>query len=173
MIFEEIEYNKISDWEDYYISKCGKVLSTKYKKSRILKPCTNKTGYKRVLLSSNGKGKHIFVHRLVAKTFLEDYTEDLQVDHKDNDKTNNNLTNLRMATQSENQRNMLKAVGVCKYFDKRRGTYSYIVQWYDDTGKPFSRSFSVNKYGEELAHQKATEVRQEMVTKYYNRPELS
>ena len=172
MIFEEIEYYEISDWEDYYISKCGKVLSTKGKTPRVRKFAMNKDGYKTVNLRSNGKRKNMKVHRLVAKAFLQNYTEDLQVDHKDNNKTNNNLTNLRMATRSDNCRNVLKAVGVLKCFDKRRGTYNYQVSWFGDTGKRHRKSFSVNKYGEELAKQKATDVRQEMVDKYYNRPSL-
>ena len=172
MIFEEIEYYKISDWEDYYISKCGKVLSTKGKTPRILKFGTDRYGYHYVNLCSNGKRKVMKVHRLVAKVFLQNYTEDLQVDHKNNDKTNNNLTNLRMTTSSDNNRNRLKAVGVIKLFDKRRGTYNYQVSWFDDTGKRHRKSFSVIKYGDEIAHQKATELRQEMVTKYYNRPQL-
>ena len=173
MIFEEIEYYKISDWEDYYISKCGKVLSTKGKKPRILKPGTDKKGYKNVDLRSNGKRNTLKIHRLVAKAFLQNYTEDLHVDHKNNVKTNNNLTNLRMVTVSENNRNVLKFVGVRKSLNKKQGTYRYIAHWTDDAGKICTKSFAVNKYGEELAHQKATEVRQEMVTKYYNRPSLS
>tara|TARA_R110002153_G_scaffold124664_1_gene271269 strand:- start:343 stop:864 length:522 start_codon:yes stop_codon:yes gene_type:complete len=172
MIFEEIEYTEITDYENYYISRCAKVLSTKGRKPRILKPRTIKIGYKIVSLYSNGKEKNMTVHRIVAKTFLQDYTEDLDVDHKDNDKANNNLTNLRMATKSENQRNRLKAVGVYKLFVKRYGTYRYETQWIDDIDKRHTKSFAVNKYGEELAKQKATEFRQEMVTKYYNRPQL-
>ena len=78
-----------------------------------------------------------------------------------------------MVTQSTNQRNVLKAVGVSKRFNKRDNTYRYQTYWTDDAGKEHQKSFSVNKYGEELAHQKATEVRQEMVTKYYNRPSIS
>jgi len=114
----------------------------------------------------------MIVHRLVAKAFLQNYTEDLQVDHKDNDKTNNNLSNLRMVTNSDNSRNVLKSVGVHKSFDKKSGTYHYVAQWVDDTGKKRSKTFAVIKYGEDVAHQKALDIRQEMITKYYNRPQL-
>ena len=172
MIFEEIEYIEIPDYEGYYASRYGKILSTKRGKPRVLKLSTTTKGYYQVILSSNGKEKSLKVHRLVAMTFLQNYTEDLQVDHKDNEKTNNNLTNLRMATQSGNSRNCLKAVGVIKNFNKKKGTYRYIAKWTDDTGKPCTKTFSVIKYGEELSKQKATELRQEMVDKYYNRPQL-
>lgn len=43
------------------------------------------------------------VHRLVAQAFLEDYDENLQVNHKDGNKTNNNINNLEMMTGSENK----------------------------------------------------------------------
>jgi len=173
MIFEEIQYYEITDYENYYVSRCGKILSTKYKKPRVLKPGTNRYGYHHVVFFSNGKGKNMSVHRLVAMSFLQNYTEDLQVDHKDNNKTNNNLTNLRMVTQSVNCRNVLKAVGVFKDFIKQRDAYSYNAQWVDDAGKTHRRGFAVNKYGEDVARQKATELRQEMVDKYYNRPAIS
>jgi len=42
--------------------------------------------------------KHKFVHRLVAEAFLETYSEDLVVNHKDGNKLNNNLYNIEMCT---------------------------------------------------------------------------
>jgi len=43
------------------------------------------------------------VHRLVASAFLDDWDDSLQVDHKDGDTMNNNLSNLRMATPMQNK----------------------------------------------------------------------
>ncbi len=51
--------------------------------------------------------KKIQVHRLVAQSFLPSYTKSLQVNHKDGNKTNNNLGNLEMVTPSENSRHYL------------------------------------------------------------------
>jgi len=169
MFFEGIEYYQIPNFEGYYVSKFGKVLSTKHKILREMK-FSIKNGYERIELKKNKKPKQIFVHRLVAMTFLEDYTEDLYVDHKDNNKTNNNLSNLRMATQSENERNKLSAVGFHREVDKRGNHYSYRAYWYDETGKQFSKHFSINKYGEVFAYLLAYNKREEMVAKYYNRP---
>ena len=56
-----------------------------------------------------GIGGHTFlVHRLIARAFLSDYSEGLQVDHIDGDRSNNRLRNLRMATNQQNMRGRVK-----------------------------------------------------------------
>ena len=181
MFFEGIEYYQIPNFEGYCISKCGKVLSTRpingvgecnIKYARILKPCINNYGYERLCLRKNKIKKMMSIHRLVAMTFLEDYTEDLYVDHKDNNKINNNLSNLRMVTPSDNSRNRLNAVGFTRAFDKRDKHYYYHTKWSDETGKHKLSGFSVNLYGEVFAYLLAYNLREEMVAKYYNRPSL-
>ena len=59
---------------------------------------TSVNKYKAVRL----RNKHIYVHRIIAKAFLVDYLDSLQVDHIDGDKANNNPSNLRMVTHQEN-----------------------------------------------------------------------
>lgn len=52
----------------------------------------------------NGKKKTYIVHRLVLMAFNPvDKMDDLQVNHKDGNKKNNNLENLEWCTSSENQ----------------------------------------------------------------------
>ena len=178
MFFEGIEYYQIPNFEGYYISKCGKVLSTRpingvgecnIKYARILIPSIDKC-YKRIGLRKNKKKKTMFIHRLLAMTFLEDYSEDLQVDHKDNNRANNNLSNLRMVTRSDNERNKLSAVGFTRKYDKRDKMYNYRAYWTDDKGTCKESGFSVKKYGEVFAYLLAYNKREEMVAKYYNRP---
>ena len=178
MFFEGIEYYQIPNFEGYCVSKCGKVLSTRpingvgecnIKYARILIPSIDKC-YKRIGLRKNKKKKTMFIHRLLAMTFLEDYTEDLYVDHKDNNKTNNNLSNLRMATPRDNNRNQKNAIGFSRNFDKRYNTIYYHANWYDNAGKFCAKNFSVNTYGEVFAYLLAQQTREEMVAKYYNRP---
>lgn len=68
--------------------------SKKYMKSIILKGVANDRGYYMVVLSKEGKKRKVFVHRLIAETFIENPKNYTQVNHKDEDKTNNNINNL-------------------------------------------------------------------------------
>lgn len=45
-----------------------------------------------------------YVHRMVWETFNGLIPGSMQIDHKDNDRTNNNLNNLQLVTCSENNR---------------------------------------------------------------------
>lgn len=84
--------------EDYDVSSYGRVRSNKYNKTKILKPVIIGHGYLLVQLRINNMYKKCLIHRLVAKAFLPDYSEDLQVNHKDENKLNNNAENLEMCT---------------------------------------------------------------------------
>lgn len=71
-------------------------------KGKILKPFMQNSGYLVVDLMINGKKIKKLVHRLVAKTFISNYSEDLDVNHIDCNKTNNSLSNLECITRAEN-----------------------------------------------------------------------
>ena len=47
----------------------------------------------------------LYVHRLVAETFIPNPENKNQVDHIDRDPSNNNIENLRWVTRQENQNN--------------------------------------------------------------------
>jgi hypothetical protein len=101
------EYKDIIDYEDtYQISNFGNVRNKTT--GRILKPTEGKTDkYYYISLCKNGKQKNTKIHRLVASHFVENSDNKLFVDHIDNNKLNNIYTNLRWATQQENNRNKI------------------------------------------------------------------
>lgn len=89
---------------DYFVSNKGRVLSLCFNKPRILKPqiCGNDRGTGYYYVSLKGKNKRI--NRLVATAFLENPEGKPISHHKDNNKLNNDVSNLAFATHSENTR---------------------------------------------------------------------
>lgn len=73
-------------------------------KGHLLAPNKKKTGYLEVTLPvTTNKRIYRSVHRLVLETFNPvENMENLEVNHKDEDKTNNNLSNLEWMTSKEN-----------------------------------------------------------------------
>lgn len=61
-----------------------------------------KCGYLRCSLCKDGKHKRFLVHRLVAKSFIENPNNYPEINHIDEDKTNNHLENLEWITSRNN-----------------------------------------------------------------------
>ena len=89
----------IENFENYFVSNFGYVKNSKTNK--ILKPINHNQGYKQINLCKNGNVKTFTVHRLVAKAFLENPDNKPMIDHIDENKSNNNVKNLRWATRKE------------------------------------------------------------------------
>ena len=94
-------------YEAYEVSDLGRVRNAKTKK--ILSATSKSNRYPRVHLRigvDKQHGVYIYVHRLVALTFLgEPVGEKNQVDHIDRNPLNNKLENLRWVTAKENRAN--------------------------------------------------------------------
>ena len=86
----------------YMVSNWGRVKSIKFGKERILKPGTNNYGYLLVKLCKDGKVKAFTVHRLVAEAFLPNPHNYPCVNHKDENKQNNVVSNLEWCTHEYN-----------------------------------------------------------------------
>lgn len=96
-------------YKNYFVSKSGNFLS----KTRLgVKFYDNVyidgDGYKRPILSFFNGGvryvRRIYLHKLVAETFLGECPKGFVVDHIDHDKLNNSVDNLRYITFEENIR---------------------------------------------------------------------
>ncbi len=91
------EYRVIKGYENYSVSNFGNVMNNV--SGKILKASLDRYGYKIVGLN----GKKWKVHRLVAETFIPNPdNKKNNVDHKDTDRTNNNVNNLRFVSHQEN-----------------------------------------------------------------------
>ena len=90
----------------YEVSNWGRVKSLPrngtVKYARILKPYVDKDGYHRQMLSKNGKHTNYPIHRLVAEAFIPNPHNYPCVNHKDENKLNNNVNNLEWCSAKYN-----------------------------------------------------------------------
>lgn len=95
------EFRKIEGYPDYEVSNEGRVISWKNGKRKVRKSWVNAYGHLQISLFKDGKRKMFYVHRLVAKAFIQNLEDKPQVNHKDGNKKNNYATNLEWATHAE------------------------------------------------------------------------
>lgn len=96
----------IEEWKDidgyqgrYQVSNFGNIRNKMHK---ALSQEITKNGYKRVTLTKDKKQKHYAVHRLVAKAFIDNSLNYPCINHKDENRGNNNVNNLEWCTYSYN-----------------------------------------------------------------------
>ena len=99
-------WKDIEDYEGrYQVSNMGNAKSLNYRrtgKERILKTRKTSDGYLLVTLYKDGKMKTYYVHRLVATAFCENPEGYTEINHIDQDKTNNKVDNLEFCSRSYN-----------------------------------------------------------------------
>ena len=113
-IWKRYYFNNI--WTPYLISNSGKVYSqiSNIVMKQYIVP---HTGYHRIELRIQGKPIRKYVHVMVMETFCPvRFTWQIEVNHKDGNKSNNCLYNLEWCTRSENEIHAYKnGLKVSKY----------------------------------------------------------
>ena len=130
---EEIWKDVLGFEDAYQVSNCGRIKRKKRTdsnnrthKERFLSPSIYPNGYMNVELRMNNKKRRVSVHRLVAEAFIDNPLNLPQINHKDENKLNNHVSNLEWCTAQYNiryndgvkrRRNtaILKSNVVCKY----------------------------------------------------------
>ena len=135
-------------WKDvpgflgYQVSDAGNVRSRRRwggkqmglgKDWRFLSPCLDRKGYPTVYPYHDRKRHARRVHRLVLEAFVGPRPPKFQACHKDDDKQNNKLANLRWDIQENNMKDATQN-GVWKR-RKSRGPWCLMQSWKLDAGK--------------------------------------
>ena len=110
---------------NYQISSFGNVKSLERQartkngsrtvRERFLKKTHDKEGYLNVKLSKNSKIRTFKLHRLVGEYFIENPNNLPQINHIDEDKTNNYYKNLEYTVNLKNTNNYHSKNGTKKY----------------------------------------------------------
>ena len=85
---------------------------------------SNVNGYRKVVISQ----KNLIVHRLIAQAHFDNYSDDLQVNHINGNKSDNRIENLQMVTAKQNSRSF------CSKPEGKSSKYRG-VSWYGTSRK--------------------------------------
>ena len=101
-----MKWKILKENDNYMINKKGEV--KRIKTNKMLKLGKIKNGYYTYNLCKNGKQKTYLVHRLVANNFIPNIYGYNEINHKDGDKSNNNVNNLEWCSRSHNLKEAYK-----------------------------------------------------------------
>lgn len=133
----KMDYKVLDEYPFYEIYPDGKIVRKERQSKngttlqrRELCPTKAKNGYRTVrLYNKDGEMKQFYLHRLIYSSFVGDITG-LEIDHKDGDRSNNNVDNLRAVSHKENCANEVsrERYRIANAMDKGKYHYKEIHQ---------------------------------------------
>jgi len=123
---------------------------------RILTQFKNKKGYKSIGLSADGSKKTFLVHRLVAEAFIENYSENLDVNHKNGLRSDNRLINLECISRQENNHDR----ALTSYYITGIDTIIEVINYHNNGLTP-EEIFSNLRVNAKLKHSKIKEANED------------
>ena len=119
-----IEWKQIKDFSRYLVSDDGRVFSTI--SDIIVSQRDNGGGYMQVYITSDkGKKKRLYAHRLVYATHKAPIPKGYEINHIDEDKANNDISNLDCVTPVENRNHGTRSIRAGKA--RRRAVAQYTL----------------------------------------------
>lgn len=133
----DIQWKNINNYINYSISNTGLIKNNKT--DRILKYYI-RNGYPSVTLCYNNKKKTINIHQIVAEHFLEKPNINKYViNHKNEDKTDNNILNLEYVSYSYNTKYSMTS-------NRSKNTSIFNIELFNDI--PNYTNYMISKNGE-------------------------
>lgn len=117
----------VPGYKGYMVSNLGRVKSlgiggSNRSRAAILKLSTNTRGYKQVVLCENGKRRNHRVNRLVWEAFNGPIPRGMEINHINEDKSDNSLSNLSLMSHKDN----------CNWGTRNKRLSRMVAQYDDD-----------------------------------------
>lgn len=131
-----------------YNSGSGKYCNTK---GRLLSNNkTNGNGYKIVSLNFNGSSKNQYIHKLVAKSFIDNPNDYPIINHKDENKSNNNISNLEWCTYKYNNNYGTVKQRLSEKLKNNKKTSKPVIAYYKNTNEFYKEFPSISEAARQL-----------------------